>query len=308
MSARPLTSRAVTSRAVTSRAVTSRAVTSRAVALRAGLRRGRIEFRHTMTNAGELMGWLWLPVVALIVMYAFGDGAVPGVDFPLGALAVPGILAMNAVFTGLVGLAMTLTMDREDGTLLRAKATPNGVLAYVVGKVVGKAAMAVAVVVLVMVPAMLLFDGLQPGRLSTWVTLVWVLVLGLLAVLPIGAILGAVFGNTQSLGFVTLLLMALVAVSGVFYPITALPGWLQWVGQAFPLYWLGLGLRSALLPDAVATAEIGGSWRHLETVIVLGAWAVVGFALASIVLRRMARRESGSSVAARREQVAQRLD
>jgi ABC-2 type transport system permease protein len=35
---------------------------------------------------------------------------------------------------------------------------------------------------------------------------------------------------------------------------------------------------------------------------------VVGLALASVVLRRMARRESGSSVAARREQVAQRFD
>ncbi|MER5269102.1 ABC transporter permease [Actinosynnema sp. NPDC002837] len=281
---------------------------ARVVAVRAGVRRGRIEFGHTMGNAGELMGWLWLPVVALVVMYAFGDGAVPGLDFPLGAQAVPGILAMSAVFSGLMGLAMTLTMDREDGTLLRAKATPNGVLAYVIGKVLGKAAMTVAVLVLILVPAMLLFDGLRPGRVSTWVTLVWVLVLGLLAVLPIGAIVGAVFGNTQSLGFVTLLIMGLVVVSGVFYPITALPGWAQWIGQAFPLYWLGLGLRSALLPDAVAAAEIGGSWRQLETVIALGAWAVVGLALASVVLRRMARRESGSSVAARREQVAQRFD
>lgn len=281
---------------------------ARVVAVRAGVRRGRIEFGHTMGNAGELMGWLWLPVVALVVMYAFGDGAVPGLDFPLGAQAVPGILAMSAVFSGLMGLAMNLTMDREDGTLLRAKATPNGVLAYVIGKVLGKAAMTVAVLVLILVPAMLLFDGLRPGRVSTWVTLVWVLGLGLLAVLPIGAIVGAVFGNTQSLGFVTLLIMGLVVVSGVFYPITALPGWAQWIGQAFPLYWLGLGLRSALLPDAVAAAEIGGSWRQLETVIALGAWAVVGLALASVVLRRMARRESGSSVAARREQVAQRFD
>lgn len=281
---------------------------ARVVAVRAGVRRGRIEFGQTMTNAGELMGWLWLPVVALVVMYAFGDGTVPGVDFPLGAQAVPGILAMSAVFSGLMGLAMTLTMDREDGTLLRAKATPNGVLAYVIGKVLGKAAMTVAVLVLILVPAMLLFDGLRPGRVSTWVTLAWVLVLGLLAVLPLGAIVGAVFGNTQSLGFVTLLVMGLVVVSGVFYPITALPGWVQWVGQAFPLYWLGLGLRSALLPDAVAAAEIGGSWRQWETMLALGAWAVVGVALASVVLRRMARRESGSSVAARREQVAQRFD
>ncbi|MFD1147196.1 ABC transporter permease [Saccharothrix hoggarensis] len=279
---------------------------ARAVAVRAGVRRGRIEFAQTMTNVGELLGWLWLPVVALVVMHAFGDGAAPGVDFPLGAQAVPGILAMNAVFTGLMGLAMALTMDREDGTLLRARATPNGVLGYVVGKVLGKAAMTVAVLVLVLVPAVFAFDGLQPGRASTWLTLTWVVLLGLLATLPLGAILGALFRNAQSLGFVMLLIMALVAVSGVFYPITALPGWAQWVGQAFPLYWVGLGLRSALLPDAVAAAEIGGSWRELETVAALGAWAVVGFVVAPIVLRRMARRESGSSVEASRERVAQR--
>ncbi|NUT49984.1 MAG: ABC transporter permease [Saccharothrix sp.] len=278
----------------------------RAVAVRAGVRRGRIEFGQTMTSPGELMGWLWLPAVALVVMAVFGDGTVPGVDFPLGAQSVPGILAMNVVFTGLMGLALALTMDREDGTLLRARATPNGVPAYVVGKVLGKAAMTLAVLALVLGPALLLFDGLEPGRVSTWVTLAWVLALGLLAVLPLGAVFGSVFGNTQSLGLVSLLIMGLVVVSGVFYPITALPGWVQVVGQAFPLYWLGLGLRSALLPDAVVAAEVGGSWRHLETAVVLGAWAIVGFALATAVLRRSARRESGSSVAARREQVDRR--
>ncbi|MDQ1014284.1 hypothetical protein QFZ43_000833 [Streptomyces afghaniensis] len=47
--------------------------------------------------------------------------------------------------------------------------------------------------------------------------------------------------------------------------------------------------------------EIGESWRHLETVGVLGAWAVFGLLVAPLVLRRMARRESGSSIAARRE-------
>jgi ABC-2 type transport system permease protein len=69
---------------------------------------------------------------------------------------------------------------------------------------------------------------------------------------------------------------------------------------------MGLGMRSALLPDALASVEIGHSWRHLETVGVLGAWAVAGLVLAPIVLRRMARRESGSSVAARREKAMQR--
>ena len=61
------------------------------------------------------------------------------------------------------------------------------------------------------------------------------------------------------------------------------------------------------LPGDLAAVELGGSWRHLETVGVLGAWAVLGLVLAPVVLRRMARRESGSRVAARRERAMQRV-
>ena len=63
----------------------------------------------------------------------------------------------------------------------------------------------------------------------------------------------------------------MIAISGIFYPISGLPGWLHPVAQVFPVYWLGLGTRAALSPDAAAAAEIGGSWRHLETFVVLGA-------------------------------------
>jgi ABC-2 type transport system permease protein len=85
-----------------------------------------------------------------------------------------------------------------------------------------------------------------------------------------------------------------------------MPQWVQWIAQVFPMYWLGLGMRSALLPAGAVSVEIAGSWRHLETVGVLGAWAVVGLVLAPIVLGRMARRESGSSVAERRERALRR--
>jgi ABC-2 type transport system permease protein len=82
---------------------------------------------------------------------------------------------------------------------------------------------------------------------------------------------------------------------------------LQGIAQVFPMYWLGLGMRSALLPDSAVVVEIAQSWRHLETLGVLAVWAVIGLILAPIVLRRMARRESGSSVAARREKALQRV-
>lgn len=278
----------------------------RAVAVRAGLVRAGVEFRSTMTNVGELLGWLWLPIVALVVMFVLRDTTVPGTTFSLGAQSVPGILGINVVFTGLLGLAAALTMDREDGTLLRAKATPNGMVGYLVGASLGKAVLVVATLLLMLVPAAFVFDGLQLWRPGAWFTLAWVLALGLAATLPVGAVLGAAIASTRSLGVVTLLFMLLASVSGVFYPITALPDWLQGVGQVFPLYWLGLGLRSAVLPDALAAAEIGGSWRSLTTVAVLGAWTVLGCALAPGLLRRSAARESGSAVEARRAQVAQR--
>jgi len=106
---------------------------------------------------------------------------------------------------------------------------------------------------------------------------------------------------------VMLPMMGLAAISGIFYPISSMPEWLQGVAQVFPVYWLGLGMRSAMLPDSLSVAEIGESWRHLETLGVLGAWAVVGLLVAPIVMRRMARRESGSNVAARRERALQRV-
>jgi ABC-2 type transport system permease protein len=195
---------------------------------------------------------------------------------------------------GLLGMAAALTMEREDGTLLRMKATPNGMLGYVIGKVISQAGMTIALLLLVLAPSSFLFEGLGLGTPSSWLTLAWVLALGLAATLPIGAIVGSRFTNTQSLGFVTLLITGLMGISGIFYPITVFPAWLQWIGQAFPIYWLGLGMRSALLPAAMAAAEVGGSWRHLETVVMLTIWTGIGFAGAPIVLRRMARRQSGS--------------
>lgn len=39
-------------------------------------------------------------------------------------------------------------------------------------------------------------------------------------------------------------------------------------------------MRSAFVLDTAAAAEVSGSWRHLETVAVLGAWAAVGLILA----------------------------
>jgi ABC-2 type transport system permease protein len=275
-------------------------------ALRAGWARGVIELRQSFTNAGDLVNHLLWPVLMLAALFFVRDLPFGQSGFLLGALVLPGILGMNAALA-MVTMSQALVADREDGTLLRAKATPNGMLTHLVGKIVSVSGGLVVDLAIFLVPGLLLVPGPAIGSLEAWSLLGGMLALGLVATLPLGAVLGSLFTSTRSQGLLTLPVLGMIAISGIFYPITALPGWLQWTAQLLPVYWLGLGMRSALLPDSAAAVEIGGSWRHLETVAVLGTWAVLGLVVAPVVLRRMARRESGSAVAERRERALRRI-
>lgn len=275
-------------------------------AVKAGFARGRIELRHTFTNGQDLWQYLFPAVVLLVVMFFMRNATVPGTNFSLGTRTLPSALGMLIAFGGMAGVAGILTVEREDGTLLRAKAVPNGMFGYLVGKIVLVSSMTLISLALQLIPGLFTLKGLSlslPGAL----TLLWVVLLGMVATMPLGAIFGSIVSNPQNLGLIMLPIMALIATSGIFYPITNFPVWLQWIAQVFPIYWLGLGMRSALLPAELATVEIGQSWRHLETLGVLGAWAVIGLVLAPMVLRRMAKRESGSAVDARRQAAMQRV-
>ena len=274
-------------------------------ALRAGWSRGLIELRQSFTNGADLFSHFFWPVLMLVAMYFMRDATFGSSGLLLGTLALPSILGMNAAF-GLVSMSQLLTAEREDGTLLRAKAIPNGMRGYLTGKVVSVSGGLLADLAIFLIPGVFIVEGLDLDG-AGWAALAGVLVLGMVATLPIGAVLGSVFTSARAQGVIQLPVLGVIAISGIFYPITAMPEWMQWVAQVFPVYWLGLGMRSALLPDAAASVEIGESWRHLETVGVLGAWAVLGLLLAPVVLRRMARRESGSTVAERRERALQRV-
>jgi ABC-2 type transport system permease protein len=155
---------------------------------------------------------------------------------------------------------------------------------------------ALANVAIMLVYALLLFHDLALPGVGGWLTFVLVTVLGLLATLPIGAVLGSLFPNARVSAVIAIPILVLTGISGILVPITVLPEWVQWIAQVFPMYWLGLGMRSALLPDSAMIAEIGHSWRDWETFAVLGAWAILGLVLAPVVLRRMTRRGTGKAI------------
>jgi ABC-2 type transport system permease protein len=275
------------------------------VAVRAGFTRGLIELRQSFTGTALISQLFW-PVVTLVAIYFLRDRSVGVGGFPLGAFILPSVLGMF-VALGMFLMIQYLSADREDGTLLRAKATPYGIRGYLIGKLVTVSGSIMAYVAILLIAGWFIVGGLDIGGAHAWLTLAWVLILGFVATQSIGAILGALISSPRSAGYLSILVLGLIAISGIYYPITALPQWLQWIAQIFPIYWLGLGMRSAFLPAAAIGVEIGASWRPVETAVALGAWAIAGLILAPIVLSRMARGESGSSVAKRREKALQRV-
>jgi ABC-2 type transport system permease protein len=163
-------------------------------------------------------------------------------------------------------------------------------------------------ILLLLIPGFLLFSGLVVPDAVGWAILVAVTVFGLLATLPIGVIIGSVIKSARLIGGLGLLVIGgMTVISGIFIPLQAFPPWLQVVAQAFPVYWIGLAMRSVFLPDAAVAIEIGQSWRTLETFVVLLIWSVAGALIAPIVLRRMTRRATGAAVEASRQQALQRL-
>lgn len=270
-------------------------------AVRLGLRRGWTEFLQSMRSTQDQGFYLFTGAAAFGYLLWRRNDPAEGTDLLLPSVALPSLLALLVAFGVVIGPAYSLAMEKEDGTLLRHRAVPHGMRGYVAGQLLFQSLNLVPQLLVVLVPSFLAFDDLMTDA-AGWLTVAWVLGLGLLALMPIGMVIGALVPSTQKVGTWGMLpILVLAGISGIFVPLQQLWGWVQVVAQVFPMYWVGIGMRSAFLPDEAAVLEVGESWRTWETVGVLGAWAALGAVVTPVVLRRMSRRVSGSQVEAARD-------
>ena len=175
-------------------------------AVRLGLARGGIELRHMFTYLPDLFQTLFIPLIQIAVLFLMRGHHVPGTTFSLGSLTLPSGIGMGFVLGGTLGVTGLLTVDREDGTLLRAKATPHGMTAYVIGKIVATSATNLFGLVVTLVLGLIAFPGVTLTADGV-ATLAWVALLGLLATIPLGITLGSLLPSPR---FIPLLLLPLV--------------------------------------------------------------------------------------------------
>ncbi len=274
------------------------------VAVRNGWRQARIEMRSSLRNGG-FIGLLITPAIAVVVVLV-GGGDLDSTGVSIAQYILPGLLAMGLVVGGMMGPMAELMMERDDGSLVRMKAVPGGLQGYVFGKVSSQLVQNLLALVLMFLVLAVFEPVLLPGSAGDWLRFLTFVLLGLLATIPVGIAAGSAVRNAALMVIPMLLIYGLVIISGVFFPIAGFATWLQWIVMVFPVYWLGMGLRSAFLPAEAGAVEIAGSFQVVEAAVVLGIWALIGLVLAPILLRRMIRGVSGATVAEARDRMLSR--
>ena len=242
-------------------------------ALRSYLLEARCECLRMLRDPG-----FCIPVIAFPLMFYLLFAVV--LNKAQSAATAQYLLATYGVFgvagAGLFGFGVTIALDRERGflRLKRALPTPPGAM------LLARMAMAMLFAAIVSLVLALLGAGLAGVSLapSQWALLFAVNVLGVLPFAAIGLYLGTLIRGNAAPVVLNLLYLPMAFLSGLWLPLSMLPGALATAAPAWPAYHLGqLGLK-------VVGHDAGGPvWLHL---LVLAVVAIAFFVLAQRWLSR----------------------
>lgn len=256
-----------------------------------GLKRVSYELKTYIRTPDALFFNFFFPMMMLVIFtVAFSNMSldIPGVDRVLSSADVylPAMLAMGVLVSGTQNLGIDIAIERNDGTLRRLSGTPISQISYFIGKFGQVLISGTAQAIFLILISKFVFGAYLPEDIGTWLTLVWVFYLGLLAASVLGIAISALPRSAKSANSVILPpVLILQFISGVYLSFSDLPVWLQNFASVFPLKWMAQGFRAVFYPDAFNVAELGGEWNLDQVAIALGIWVFLGTLLTLVTFR-----------------------
>ena len=178
--------------------------------------------------------------------------------------------AFGVIGAGLFGFGVSIAVDREKGLLRLKRALPVPPGALLLAKMVMAMSFAAIIsLVLAVIAATVAGVALEP---SQWIRLFVIDVLGVLPFCAIGLYVGSLVGGNAAPALLNMLYLPMAFLSGLWLPLTLLPGILSTIAPLWPAYHLGqLALK-------VVGFDMGQPvWMH---VMVLAGITVLFFVLA----------------------------
>ena len=193
-------------------------------------------------------------------VHSITSHAITGIDF-----LMPGILAMSLMQLGLFATATPLVALRQEQVLRRLGATPLPRWALLVSQVLLRVTIGLAQAALVIGLSMAIFNVQIRGN---FLALVGLVLLGALTFVALGYLIASLARTVESAsGISSAINFPMMFLSGIFFPLAALPVFLTPVVRALPLTYLA---------DAFRQVTIGSvpEFPMLIDISVLAAWIV----------------------------------
>jgi ABC-2 type transport system permease protein len=145
---------------------------------------------------------------------------------------VPGLICIVLMMSTLFMTTLSITKERERGTMENLLAMPVRPIEVMVAKMVPYVFIGYIQVVLILVASAVFFQLPLRGSL---VTLLMALGLFIAGNLALGITFSTVSANQmQAMQFAQFTLLPSFMLSGFMFPFRGMPAWAQWVGEVFP--------------------------------------------------------------------------
>lgn len=194
-----------------------------------------------------------------------GTQNVTTIDFYL-----PSMMTYVAVLAGLTYVSITIVDQRERKVLRRYRATPLHPLQVLGAAMTGGAITVALEVVALALVGVFIFGARGHGD---WLLAAVALVVGIAAFVSMGFLLTSFVSTSDAArGISTLIGFPMLFLSGIFFPVDALPQWIQGIVHVLPVYYVSDALHQIL--------NSGGGLPLIDVAVPL-AWAAACFALAT---------------------------
>jgi ABC-2 type transport system permease protein len=237
------------------------------------------EILRFFAERSRLLSALAFPLLFLVIFGAGFSNVIgnlaPGVDFI--QFMYPGIIAMTVLTTSLFA-GVSVVWDREYGFLREILVAPIGRSGIVLGKALGAMFQALlqAGIMLLLAP----FVGVRLG-LDVILPLIPILAILSLALSSLGILLASFMRSQQGFQLLMqIIIFPLIFLAGVFFPVNAVPIWVEVISKLNPLTYGVDAIRQIFLGEAVAGGALGVTiFGHtmsvIEEVAVVGLIAIV---------------------------------
>jgi ABC-2 type transport system permease protein len=160
----------------------------------------------------------------------------------------PGFMALTVVFGALSGVGFAISREREQGTMDGLMVSPITRRAIIFGKVLSQTVRGLIQAFLILGLSMLLFGVKIYGSPAL---MLLTMLLGVASFVGVGIILTAFAPEQETAQMIVILLQfPMMFLSGIIFPVTSLPAWMQWIGRAMPLYYTADALRKVVILNA----------------------------------------------------------